>query len=404
MLEPVGDPRAEDRFAVGDGADRAERLVLCGSLELVAACAGSDGGEHGLVIVVHRHHEDVDAFRLAEDAAGGVDAVEAGHVDIHHDDVRSERQRDLDGLLACRSLSDDLGVGDRFEESTKPCSEERVVVGDEDSDRRVHHAVSAAGRRGRDATTSVPPPVLSPISQVPPISAARSFIECSPIPLDPIERPVSVVGDLEPQRRRFNGNANAAGLRVCVPFDVRQRLLGDPVGSNLDCGGERGHRARSVDRDGRFPRGLLRCQTAKRGCQPELVERWRPQPVNEPADVSDHRLDLLGGGDEQFVGALKIGAAEVADGLEGEREPGKRRAEAVVQVATDAPALLFAKLDDALSRQLQLLRETDCVDRGGDLGCEVGDQAVVALPQALASACCDPELADARCPGGRGGT
>ena len=68
--------------------------------------------------------------------AGGVDAVETGHVDVHHDDVRSERQCQLDGLLAGRSLSDDLGVGDRFEESAEAASEERMVVGDEDSDRR----------------------------------------------------------------------------------------------------------------------------------------------------------------------------------------------------------------------------------------------------------------------------
>src|SRR6478736_5386933 len=29
VLEPVGDPGAEDRLAVGNGADRAERFVLC---------------------------------------------------------------------------------------------------------------------------------------------------------------------------------------------------------------------------------------------------------------------------------------------------------------------------------------------------------------------------------------
>ena len=86
--------------------------------------------------------------------------------------------------------------------------------------------------------------------------------------------------------------------------------------------------------------------------------------------------------------------AEVTDGLECEREPGQCRSEAVVEVATDASALLLAKLDDALSRQLQFLGETDCVDGGGDLGCEVGDQAVVALPEALAWARCEPELAE----------
>ena len=46
----------------------------------------------------------------------------------------------------------------------------------------------------------------------------------------------------------------------------------------------------------------------------------------------------------------------------------------------------------------------DCVDRGGDLWREVGDQAVVALPQALAWSWCEPELADARFPGGRAGS
>ena len=57
-----------------------------------------------------------------------------------------------------------------------------------------------------------------------------------------------------------------------------------------------------------------------------------------------------------------------------------------MQVATDPPPLLFTQLDDALPRRLQLMRETDRVDRGGDLRYEVDDQAVVALPQTFAYA------------------
>ena len=75
-----------------------------------------------------------------------------------------------------------------------------------------------------------------------------------------------------------------------------------------------------------------------------------------------------------------------------------------MQVATDASALLFAKLDDALSRQLQFLGETDCVDGGGDLGCEVGDQAVVALPKALAWRVLRAGARRARSPDERAGT
>ena len=63
-------------------------------------------------------------------------------------------------------------------------------------------------------------------------------------------RALPVVCDLEPQHRRLDGDANVAGLRMSVPLDVRQRFLCDPVGGHLDGGGERGQRARSVDRDG----------------------------------------------------------------------------------------------------------------------------------------------------------
>ena len=52
------------------------------------------------------------SFRFVEDAAGGVDAVQAGHVDVHHDYIRSEGQGCLDGLFAGRCFSDDLSVGD----------------------------------------------------------------------------------------------------------------------------------------------------------------------------------------------------------------------------------------------------------------------------------------------------
>ena len=55
--------------------------------------------------------------------------------------------------------------------------------------RRVHHAGSAAGRRGRDDDERPAAGLVADLASAAD-SAARSFIECSPIPLDPIERPV----------------------------------------------------------------------------------------------------------------------------------------------------------------------------------------------------------------------
>jgi hypothetical protein len=98
----------------------------------------------------------------------------------------------------------------------------------------------------------------------------------------------------------------------------------------------------------------------------ELVERRRTKPIDELTNVSDHRLYLLGGRDEQFVGAWEIRAGEVTDGLECERQPGQRRSEAVVEVAPDSSALLFAKLDDTLSRQLQFLGESVVLSLAGE--------------------------------------
>ena len=86
--QAVGYLGAEDRLAVRDRPNRPERLFLNRALQLVAARSGADGGEHGFVVIVHRHHEHMDVLRLLEDAPRRVDAVEAGHVDVHDDDIR----------------------------------------------------------------------------------------------------------------------------------------------------------------------------------------------------------------------------------------------------------------------------------------------------------------------------
>ena len=71
------------RTAVGD-------LLGGAVLDQVAAGAGPDGvGEH-LLVGVHGEHHDLDVGQLAADLAGGLDAVELGHRDVHEDDVGLE--------------------------------------------------------------------------------------------------------------------------------------------------------------------------------------------------------------------------------------------------------------------------------------------------------------------------
>jgi hypothetical protein len=49
--------------------------------------AGAHRGEHRGVVVVHRQHQNADLRAGGDDATGGLDPVELGHVEVHHDDV-----------------------------------------------------------------------------------------------------------------------------------------------------------------------------------------------------------------------------------------------------------------------------------------------------------------------------
>ena len=57
-IDPLRDRRPEHRLAAIDGLDRAHDLVGACALEQVAARAGAHRGEHRLVVLQHRQHED----------------------------------------------------------------------------------------------------------------------------------------------------------------------------------------------------------------------------------------------------------------------------------------------------------------------------------------------------------
>ena len=175
---------------------------------------------------------------------------------------------------------------------------------------------------------------------------------------------------------------------------VRQCLLRDPVRSDLDGSRERRKQRRRYHGDDRLRPGLLGGEPAERGSEAQLVERRRAQTVDQAANVSDHRLHLRGRRDQQRIGSPEIRRRQIANGLERERQPGERRAEAVVEIAPDPPPFLLAQLDDALPRRLQLVRELDRVDSRSDLRRQVGDQPFVALPKVLTLAPGETKLTD----------
>src|SRR5690242_7742376 len=74
--DPRGDGWPEQRLTRGDSAHRTQELGALASLEDVAARAGPQCGENGVVIFVHREHEHGRAGVVAHYPPGGLQAGE----------------------------------------------------------------------------------------------------------------------------------------------------------------------------------------------------------------------------------------------------------------------------------------------------------------------------------------
>ena len=130
-----------------------------------------------------------------------------------------------------------------------------------------------------------------------------------------------VVPPLSPTSLRERGFNQSIEIAKVLSSRLRLRLLRNAIRGDLDSGRKRRHRRGCVHCDGGGGEALTRCDPAQRVDQAELVERRRPQVVDQPPDLADHRLHLFGRRAEQRVGAFEVRAGEIADGIEGEREP-----------------------------------------------------------------------------------
>ena len=77
------------------------------------------------------------------------------------------------------------------------------------------------------------------------------------------------------------------------------------------------------------------------GDQTELVERRRPQSVDQTADLADVPLGLVGEPTHEVCCAVGVGADQLEREVEIHRHAGQRRAEPVVEVAADPATLLL---------------------------------------------------------------
>jgi hypothetical protein len=110
--------------AFDDGEKVADKIRFAA----VGASANFDGlvGDDGWIVLTHK--DDIDLGNLAAEDTGGIEAVHAGHADVHQDDVGLMGTGELDGLLAVGSLAADLQVGAAGEHHGDDVADAGIVI------------------------------------------------------------------------------------------------------------------------------------------------------------------------------------------------------------------------------------------------------------------------------------
>ena len=76
----------------------------------VATCASPQGVYHGSVIRVGGKYDDLGLWHVVTQQAGGVNAIAAGHPQVHENDVWEEVSGHGDGLVTVRGAAHDFDV------------------------------------------------------------------------------------------------------------------------------------------------------------------------------------------------------------------------------------------------------------------------------------------------------
>ena len=165
------DGGVDDGLVIEDLPEGVADLCSARVLGQVTACASPQGADHGPVIRVGGQHDDLGLRHARTQQASGLDAITAGHPQIHEDDVGEQVSGHGDRLVAISGGAHDLDVRQQAQHHRQSFTDHPLVVSDENTHRLAH-----AGTRN---STRKPPRVIAVLSS-PPSSSARSRIPVRP--------------------------------------------------------------------------------------------------------------------------------------------------------------------------------------------------------------------------------
>jgi hypothetical protein len=138
--ETAGDGRGQQRVARADHADGGHEVFGCGVLE--EETGGPRGqGRVDVAVEVERGQDDHTWFvvRSGQDVAGGFQAVQSRHADVHQDHVGSGAPDRVDGFRAVGRLGDHVDAVCR-EDHPEAGADQCLVIGDHHARRAGHEA------------------------------------------------------------------------------------------------------------------------------------------------------------------------------------------------------------------------------------------------------------------------
>ena len=123
------------------GDERGDHVLPAEGLREVAEDAGVDRAGNKLLLPERGQHHDRQRAPL-EDPARRLDAVEVGHLDVHHDQVRAQAFRQPDRLGAVAGLADHLVPGP-VDQRDEVHPDDGLVLGDEHSHGALQRTVAS---------------------------------------------------------------------------------------------------------------------------------------------------------------------------------------------------------------------------------------------------------------------
>ncbi len=140
--EAVGSARRQDGVACGDGVDGGDQAGGLGVFEQEAAGAGPQPGVDVVVEVEGGQDQHLGRQPGGHNVAGRLDAVAAGHPDVHEHHVGTQRGAHGECGRPVRGLAGHLDIGFGLEHQAEPHPDEGMVVDQEHTD---HGATAVPG-------------------------------------------------------------------------------------------------------------------------------------------------------------------------------------------------------------------------------------------------------------------